>query len=238
MVFRAIKESLSILRKDKYILMFSLTPFVIGCICYYFLGMWVFTELLPSLQKQIESYLSFDGGSSFSYILGFFVTIALFLITNWTFLLFVSLLSSPFHDIISSRVEKLITEEKPDDVVNSIKEACKKVWNTIMNEFKKICLIFAISMLAFILSFIPILAPLSILLTVTLFSISFIDYSWSRHELSTKECIRDYKKSFFSYTITGSTLFLFASIPIVNIMMLPFSVICFTILFIEKRKKI
>ncbi len=111
-----------------------------------------------------------------------------------------------------------------------------RIVKIVLNEIKKFVFVISISSFSFLMSFIPFLVPVSIGLTSILLSISFIDYSWSRDGLSFRHCVKDVKRSFFGYMISGFIFMFLLSVPIVNLLVLPLAVIYFTIFYIERNK--
>lgn len=219
--------SFSLLRKDKYILSLSIIPSLIGMILFYFLGDYFFTDLHNLLKSYISSYV--DGGAWISTLLSFFLGILFFFIVAWTFFLTVSTIASPFNDLISERVEKKnslspFTEQK---------FSLAHILSVLKNEVKKILFILFVSIISLVLGlFFP---PISFIIQGLLVAVTFLDYSWARHNMSVSECVADIKKSFVVYLLSGIGFMFLISIPIVNVIFLPVGVIHFTNLFIKKR---
>jgi CysZ protein len=230
-IISSIGTSFSTFKKDKWIALFSLVPVTIGALIYIFLGKYLFTDLLGMGKQWIESSVSSSGWSSvFYYLIVGLLSIAFYFLVNWTFILIVSLIASPFNDIISSRVEKVLVGKKPDDVSHSFKRLFGNLAETLLNEIKKIALIVVLTLTGFFVSFIPILAPAGILISALLMSVSFLDYSWSRKNMKTKECVSEVKKNFITYSIMGGAFLTVMSIPLFNIFVIPFGVVYFTTL--------
>ncbi|EQC44425.1 etoposide-induced protein 2.4 [Bacteriovorax sp. BSW11_IV] len=221
-------NSFKMLKKDKYILMLSLIPSAIGIVLYYFVGTYFFTDFYNWCLGFITPY--FEDIKLVAGILKFFFGILFFFIAGWTFFLVVSLVASPFNDLISSRVEYQVAEIKPADEPFSF----GKVFGVIKNEIKKILFIFLVTIIGLILGlFFP---PISFLVSAILMAVTFLDYSWSRHNFTVAQCIDDLKSSFVTYLISG-IIFMFAiSIPVLNVFFLPIGVIHFTTLFSKKRE--
>ena len=99
------------------------------------------------------------------------------------------------------------------------------------NELKKILFLIFFSFLAFSISFIPMLVPLSILLTGVVVGAGFIDYSWSRYQMNFKECLGQIKRIFIPFSIFGMIFSGAMAIPFVNLFFLPLGVVVFSVLF-------
>ena len=100
-------RAISIMFKDKIIFLLGSVPILIGMILYFFLGVQLYQLVMVQGQEKIQSLLGDSSGASFAYGVLFVLFMAiLFFIVNWTFVMIVSILSSPFNDAISTMVEK------------------------------------------------------------------------------------------------------------------------------------
>ncbi len=234
----AFKNSFMALRIDKLIILLALIPIILGLSIYGLMSSWLFGHLLPSGKLWIEQSVSSAGWGEVVYFLmvGLF-TVLLFLFINYTFVLLISILFAPFNDFISARVEKAIAGKNPVDANDSFREMLKNFFKTIWNEFKKVILIFVLSIIAFLIGIIPVLAPIGFIISGLLYSANFLDYSWSRHHLRAGECFSHLFKSLIFYIIPGVLFLVLISIPIMNILILPYSVIFYTCLFVQRRTK-
>lgn len=225
-------SSFEILRKDKIILLFSLVPVIIGIVLYYFLGQLIFTDFLDWMNSWIGSKTSSNGlGTMLSWIITATLSVVMYFIVSWTFVLIVSLIACPFNDIISNRTEKILEGKRPEALDKSIGRLLKRFTFTIFNELKKISFIIFMTCIALVMNFIPVLTPVSFILSALLFAVGFVDYSWSRHDLQFKECVGNMRKSFLGYTISGAIFMGIVAIPVVNLIALPFAVIYYTVFY-------
>jgi CysZ protein len=230
---KAVGKSFSMFKEDKLIILLSLVPIIVGLGFYYYLGNLFYVDLLGYGNSYLESNVTNNNvGGVLSWILTGLLTIVLFFLVNWTFVLFVSIVASPFNDLISGRVERVIKGTISDSLDSE--RFFKKFFKTILNEAKKISLIIVLSIIAFIIGmFFP---PLAFVISALLLAISFLDYSWSRKELSFGECVSNLRGSFFSYLITGSAFMALISIPIVNLLVLPYAVVYYSVLYYSKEQ--
>ncbi len=223
-------KSLSYMRNDKKVMLYSIIPVLIGFICYYFLGTYMFDKLEVLAREFLMSYVTVSGWVE-NLIQGL-VGLVVLVFVNFTFFIFVSIIASPFNDIISERIEVMY---KLDPKEQTFSDVVKKLPSMLINEFKKVILIFLCSIFNFIVGiFVP---PLGFILTGLLFAVSFVDYSWSRRELTPKECIGEIKKGFLPFMLGGSAFMFLISIPILNLFFLPVAVVFFTTLNSEIRSK-
>lgn len=222
-------KSLSILRSDKKIMLYSLIPILIGFLCYYFIGSYVFTDLFEVGRDYIKQHFEVTGWVS-NLIYGLLV-IFFSLFVNFSFFIFISIISGPFNDVISALVaSKYRTKESENSEFESM---IKRLPQIIKNETQKILFLIGLSVLNIILSFFA--PPIAVLVAALLFAISFLDYSWSRSELSLKSCFNDLRRGFLSYLLGGLIFLFLVSIPILNLFFLPLAVVFFTVIHCEIR---
>ncbi len=226
-------EAWSYYRKDKYVLLFSFIPVIIGFLLYSLLGNWLLTDVYQWGNEYISSHISSEGWLSFvSSILAVILGFVLLVLINFSFVLVVSLFASPFNDLISSRVERLAGGEAPLDISRSIKDSFKNITKIVINEIKKITIIAIISLVAFILSFF--FPPLTFVVSSLLLAVTFLDYSWCRHEMTLRKCLGNMKDSFLLYLLGGAVFMTLISIPILNLFLLSYGVVYFTVLFTKR----
>lgn len=229
-------ESFSILRKDKIIFLFSLVPIFIGIVLYYFLGQMIFTDFLDWINTWVSGKVSSDGlGSVIGWIVTATLTVVMYFVVSWTFVLIVSLVASPFNDIISNRTEKILDGKKPESLDKSMGRLLKRFAFTIVNEIKKISFILFMTVLAVVMNFIPILAPVSFILSALLLAIGFVDYSWSRHDLQFRSCVESTRRLFLGLILSGAVFMGLIAIPVVNLFALPYAVIYYTVFYSKNR---
>ena len=230
-------QSFRLIFKDPVNIMLALIPVTVGLGLYIWGGSYFIGEATTFVRGWVEGHVSGDTwGSIVYYILISFVTVLAFLVVNWTFVLFVSILACPFNDLLSERIEKQYLGHEAELLSKSIGKLTFRLWKTLFNEIKKIIVIILAVLLSFSLSFIPLLVPVSYILTALILAAGFIDYSWSRHNLSFRDCLLDLKKGAMSYGISGIVYVTLIAIPVINLFILPFAVVHYTILFIENKK--
>lgn len=210
----------------------STIPILIGGVLYYSVGSYAMGEI----GGLAENYLSgVIGNGTVNTVLNYIITailyIAAFFIVNFTFVLVVSIIACPFYDLLSERIEKAEIGENLPGLSTSLGRILKNFFKTVWNEIKKISLIVFLAIIAFSLSWIPFLLPLSIFISALLLSIDFLDYSWSRHSLTLKAVRKDLRKNILPYALSGGLFIFLMSIPIVNLMFFSYGVSFFTVLW-------
>ena len=101
--------SLGILKKDKVSLLLSFVPVVIGIVIYFAFGSYLYGSGLDWIENFINEKISAETWGAILYWLAIaFISVASFFIINFTFVLVVSMVASPFNDLLSERVEKIL----------------------------------------------------------------------------------------------------------------------------------
>lgn len=230
------KSAIGYILKDRVSLILALIPILIGVSIFVVLGIGMYSEMQVIGNEYITKYVG-EGtwGSVAGWIIKIILTILLYYLINITFVMVLSIIASPFNDILSKRIEKQILGETLPSFSESIKGSMSNLVATIVNEAKKLVIILGISLLAVVIGFIPLLTPLSFLLSAVVLSTEFIDFSWSRHELNFKECRSDYRKNFFSYSFGGLFFMFIVSIPLVNLIVPAYGTSYFTVLWVKNN---
>tara|TARA_B100000925_G_scaffold221073_1_gene169861 strand:+ start:1601 stop:2308 length:708 start_codon:yes stop_codon:yes gene_type:complete len=212
-VIKSFFQAMKMIKDDKVLLLLSLIPIVIGVGVYVALGSWLYTSFIPSGVEWVQDKVSLEWlGSFLSWIIKGLFFILFGGLANYTFVLAVSLFASPFNDMI---VDRLIKKQKGEDpsLELSFKETMKRLPKTLVNELKKISLIVVLSIISLVLSFIPFMAIVSFIIQVILLSVTFLDYYWSRKNLSVGECVSDFRSHFLFNFLSGVMFFCLLLIP-------------------------
>ncbi len=221
--------------KDSTNFLLAIIPVGLGISIYALIGKWIFGTALSSGQQWIETHIaSQNWGGVIYWIAITLLSILLFMVVNWTFVLVVSLIASPFNDLLSRRVDAQYRGLEVKKLNRLLQELGGNILKILWNEIKKIFLILLFVILSFALSIVPILVPISTLLSALILAAGYLDYSWSRYELPAGKCFASIKAGWVSYGISGFGYMLLLSIPLINLFSIPFAVIQYTILFIDK----
>ncbi|MCB9060253.1 MAG: EI24 domain-containing protein [Halobacteriovoraceae bacterium] len=235
-IFTYLNETFDILKEDRVVITLSLVPIVIGFAFYFFLGWWIVGPVFDWGESFIAKYISAEILSGFFYYLMVgIVTVGLYFIVSWTFVLVVSMLASPFNDFISERVEKKISGKEPPGLGDSFSSILSNLPGVISNEIKKVFVVLILTAIAFIAGLFPILVPVSIIITALLLSFSFLDYSWSRNHVPMSSCFGFLKKNFVMNSFSGLLFQVLFMIPVLNIFSIPFAVVYFTVMFTREH---
>ena len=102
-----LNQSVKLFLTDRKILILSLFPVIIGAVLYTYLGYYLYTDVTPFLERHIINFLNIDQIYGWARgILLMFISLIIWILVSWTFVLFVSLIAGPFHDLISTRVDE------------------------------------------------------------------------------------------------------------------------------------
>lgn len=215
----------------------ALIPVLIGIALYYFLGSWIYESATTAGKDLIDQYISQDSfGAVVYWLAAAILTVMLFFLVNWTFVLVVTLIACPFNDILSSRIEKQLRGENTLDMGATFSRLISRLFFTLFNEAKKILFIAFLSILSLVFGYIPLIAPIGIFLAVLLLAVEFLDYSWSRHDLKFKDCVKDLKGNVGGYSFGGAFFFILVSIPLINLVVPPLATSYFTTLWVKNHE--
>jgi CysZ protein len=234
---KSIKPAFGHLFKDKVNFIFTAIPVSIGMLLYYLFGSWFFNTFITKGKALIESNISNDtGGSILTFILGTLLSVVLYFVVSWTFVLVVSIVGSPFNDLISSRIEKKKKGEELDSLPMCFKRLFSNMLKTIFTEAKKLFLIAVLTIAALLLNLFPVLAPLSFALSALLLAAQFLDYSWSRNNYTFTQCVGSIKGDILPFILVGAGFMALISIPVVNLIVPPLATSFFTDYFVSKKQ--
>jgi len=161
------------------------------------------------------------------------------LMTGYVSTLAVLLLTSPFHALLSERVEELVTGE-PIPSSDSFGRALLEVPRAFLREVRKLLAYLPVALGMLLLTIIPVLnafAPLGwFLLGAWMMSLQFMDYPMDNHRLPFRE-VREACAAKRASTIGfGGTVAFFTGIPLVNLIVIPAAVIGATLLWCDELR--
>lgn len=210
------------------------------------LGIYIFTitgiyRHSDLLSAWLRGYVaSPDQATWISKILTGILIIFVFFIMSWTFVLVVGIIAAPFNSLLSSRIEEKLVKRiiMDEDQTHALSLVKSSMAQTFKNEIKKFILLASFGAFAFLINLVPLLYPLAAILIAALLAAQFLDYSWSRHNLTAGNCIADAVKNFFSYSAGGAIFLAVVAVPVLNALVPALATSYFTILWLYKQKKI
>lgn len=238
-IFKAFPISLRMIFKDPINLMLTLIPTGIALSLYVFIMVSIFKNS-DYLGLMIRDWLPEPSHAGWiGKVLTTLLILFVFLLMSWTFVVVVGIIAAPFNSMLSSRIEnKLCRKIVSTDKGQTLNEVFKGLTQTFKNELKKLFFIGILAVVAFLLNIFPLFYPLGMFLVATLLSIQFIDYSWSRHNLSFSSCLGDVLKNVIPYSFSGFFFLLLVTVPIINALVPALATSYFTVLWLYRQKKI
>lgn len=214
----------------------SIVPLIINAVIYgtiFFIAFSYLYDTILDISKSMTVGLGFleYAINYLVFILTFFVVLLL------CYILFViagGILSSPFNEAISQRVEIISTGE----LVSSTKGFFADLLISLRAELIKLSFLVLVTIPLFLLGFIPVIGILFFSLA-TIFSmffntLDFVDYPLTRRHVKFKEKVKlilSNKSVTFGF---GATAFVITFIPGVNIILRPILVVAGTSLYFDK----
>lgn len=225
---------------DPVNLVLSVIPTLMALAIYFFviIGAYRNSDRLASF---FRGYLeSPDQATWAARILTAILIIFIFFIMSWTFVLIVGIIAAPFNSLLSSRIEqklvqRVIMDESQSHAMEQVKSSLAQ---TFKNEFKKIALLIVVGLFAFVINLIPFLYPVGVFLIATLLAVQFVDYSWSRHDLPVSGCLKDVTVNIVPYSLSGAIFLALVAVPLVNAFVPALATSYFTVLWLDRQKKI
>lgn len=181
-----------------------------------------------------------DQATILAKILTAILIIFVFFLMSWTFVLVVGIIAAPFNSLLSARIEEKLTSNRimDEDHQHALQEVKSSMSQTFKNEFKKIGLLIVVGSFAFVLNLIPFLYPVAAFLIATLLAVQFVDYSWSRHNMPVSSCLKDVTVNIVPYFLSGVVFLALVAVPLVNAIVPAFATSYFTVLWLDRNKKI
>jgi CysZ protein len=193
------------------------------------------------LHHLVRGYISSPQEATIlAKILTAILIIFVFFIMNWTFILVVGIISGPFNSLLSLRIEEKLSMNKnmDEDQKHALREVKRSMLQTFKNELKKIFFLIVAGSFAFILNLFPLFYPLAAVLVAVLFAVQFVDYSWSRHDLSVATCLKDVFKNIIPYSLSGLIFLALLAVPLLNTFVPALATSYFTVLWLDRQNMI
>lgn len=238
-VFSTWPEALRHLFKDPINFFLFIVPAIIALGVYAVVGGYVLTRGMGSAEVLIMKYIiSKEASLILYYLVSGLLMFLFFLLVNWTFVLCLGIVSAPFNDMISARIEKKMTGGTPEaNRQATLGAVFSRLGKTLKNELKKIAVIMLITIFATVLNFFPVFYPLAIVLLALLMSSQYLDYTWSRHGLSAGECFKDMLTNFPSNLVSGLMFLILIAVPFINALVPAIATSYYTVLWNKRQKQ-
>src|SRR3990167_3180765 len=167
----------------------------------------------------------------------FFLTSAIILL--YMFTLIANVIAAPFNSFLSEKVEILMTGNRPD-TPEGIWAGIKDLPRVLGREILKIRYYLPRLALLGLLYFIPglnVIAPIAwFIFGCWMMAVQYVDYPMDNHRVEFEKIYRSMRNQPIKYWLFGASVTLAMMIPIVNLFVMPASVIGATLMYINDNK--
>ena len=135
-VFSSWPIALRYIFKDPINFILFIIPALLSILIYIILGYYFLTSSLDWAQSLIFKYVvSKNNGMMLYYVITGLLMFLFYLLVSWTFILLIGLISAPFNDIMSRRIEqKMRGIAVSGDRSKTIKSVFSGILKTLVNE--------------------------------------------------------------------------------------------------------
>jgi CysZ protein len=232
----ALSLSFKLLKSTPSAILLSLVPIIFGIGLFFLVGSFFYTTVLEASKEMLVGYFKDSTlGTVLLWLIGALLTIGLYFIVSWTFVSIVTVIASPFNDMLAGKAINFYRQSKGLSLNQEDPFSFRKIILIIINELKKISLIMTLSLASFAMGLIPLLTPLSIFLSSLLLVASYMDYYWSRTNQPFGSCFKELFGSPVRNFVNGFVFLFFITVPILNLFTIPFMVIYFTMLLMARK---
>lgn len=238
-IFKSFPTAIRMIFTDPINIILALIPTLIALSIYVFaiVGIFQNSEIVGSL---VQNYVPEPVAGEWvgKLLVAIFIVFA-FLIMSWTYVLVVGIISAPFNSMLSSRIENLLVGKKVEENrKQTFREILHSIGRTFKDEFQKLFFIVLLTGLAMILNLFPWFYPLGLFILALLIAVQFVDYSWSRHNMRFGVCVKDTFSNALHYAGAGFFFLIMTTIPLVNSLVPAFATSYFTVLWVDRHKRI
>lgn len=146
-----------------------------------------------------------------------------------------NLIAAPFNAFLSEAVEKHLGYPCANSPL-TFTSIIKMIIKSLFRELRKLFYSIKWWLLAFIVSFIPVINLLSLAIAAWLIAIQYLDYPADNHGISFKKALAAIKTDKLNSLSFGGTVLFCHAIPIINFFVMPAAVCAATVLWHEEVK--
>jgi CysZ protein len=229
LIHESLLKTKKIYQESRSIKILVLIPLLITIVLYTGIGYYLVTKISDFIRQQMIHWIGLPSLDNFLYYLLFllFSCIMVFII-NCTLIISLSIVSIPFNCLLAKKTKEILQQ---NEKVLPKKLSVREIFSGHKSSFLRASFLAILSLVLMALAIVPLLFILVFPITSLLCSINFLDYAWEEYQLSTSEIIKNIKENLLTYVISGILCLLLASIPIVNIIVIPGAVIFFSVLY-------
>ncbi len=219
--------------KEPGIRKYVIAPLIINIIVFGALGWFAFHEFhhwLDYTLSLLPHWLSF-----LSWILWPLFTVLVLMVAYFTFTVIANVIASPFNALLAERIQT----EYGFKAESNWKELLLIVPASLKREGQKILYYLPRIIILLIISFIPLINIVSPVLWFVfsswMMTVQYADYAADNRKISFREMLKQMKHFRGRSLAFGALTLIFTMIPVLNILVLPASVVGATCLWEEKR---
>lgn len=238
-LFESLPIAVKLILRDPINLFLSVVPALIALGIYFLsvLAIWKNSDQLVALFQGFV--YTAEQAPLLAKILSALLSIFIFFLMSWTFIILVSIIAAPFNSMLSSRIERqlvgtFVLENRND----TLRQISGSIGQTFKNEFKKIFFILVMTGVALVFQIFPLFYPVGLVILAALFAVQFVDYTWSRHNLHFGSCLKDVLTNIFPYVTSGFFFLFLIAIPLVNAVVPALATSYYTVLWLHRQNKI
>ncbi len=234
----AAPRSLRFIRSSKGLMKYFAVPFLLNLIILSGIVFFTYTMVYDPLFSLVR------GNAWYNRVLEFVLAPLLVMLLGLLIVLLYSIIGSiitaPFNDFLSQKVEETVTGERFDDEL-TFSAAVKDIFRVIKNVIKLLALVILINLLLLFLNLIP--AAGSVLYSITGFlttffflGFQFFDFPLERRRYRFSEKMAVAWRFKRTVTGVGASLFVMTFIPLVGFLGLNIATVAASRLFVERVK--
>lgn len=222
------------LASHEKIRLFVIVPLIINFAIFSVLLWFIFGYLQTYIDAMIPSWLDWE---IIRDIISIIIGLGLIFMSSFIFAMFANIIAAPFNALLAEKVEQLLTNMPPPSTGRSGGVLSSYI-HAISSQVHKLLYSILWSIPLLILFFIPpvsLIAPaLWLLFGAWMLAIEYIDYPANNHEILFKEQRNILRKNRATSLGFGSMAMIFSSLPVINLIVMPVSVVAMTALYVDK----
>lgn len=177
------------------------------------------------LESWLPSWLGF-----LSYLIWPVMIVMALLWLFYGFSVLGNLIAAPFNAFLSEAVERHFGYPSANSPL-TFYGIIKMISKSLLRELRKLFYSIKWWLLAFILSFFPVINLLSLAIAAWLLSIQYLDYPADNHSFSFAEALKRIKSNKLNHVSFGGSVLLCNALPIINFFTMPAAVCAATLLW-------
>ncbi len=217
--------AVKLITSKKSLLLFSLLPIFITILLYWFLMGWIGNQATALLNGYFTSW-GWDPTGWLAWSVMFLSRIVLILISAVSFSFTASICASPFNDFLAEKTEKLTTPPLPPAQKTNLGGQIRLIGIDLI----KMILAGLATILALLLSLIPVINIIAFIATFLLISFQYTTYPQTRRGVGFFEGIKFLVTHIFACSGFGMSIAFLFMIPILSSLALPLAVVGGTLL--------